>query len=126
VPMQPCFRPPTLNTSLHALASHLASMAQRSRAQAMLSEPASSEDRDDGQLVVPAGGGFVVAVIENRAKEARAQLKAAAVCLGARAHQPQTTHVHCMQVGLAALELESMTLSLLQYVEASRGYSNTQ
>ena len=30
-----------------------------------------------------------------------------------------------LQVGLAALELESMSLSLMQYAEFSRSYTNT-
>jgi hypothetical protein len=103
-------------------------MAQRSRAQlqlqAMLSEPALGDREDEGQLAA-AGGGFVVAVIENRAKEARASRQGLQQRKRERPMKGSPKPSFCLQVGLAALELESMTLSLVQYVEASRGYTST-
>lgn len=80
-------------------------------------------------------GGHLVALIENRAKEVRQPacslacrlpgLQGPSVCLAPSALRLAPT-AGPLQVGLAALELETMTLSLLQYVEFSRGYAATQ
>ena len=76
-------------------------------------------ERDDQRQPASA---CVVAIIENRAKEAST---------AALTTRPQWTatlqqaNLLRLQVGMAAMDTDTMKLSLMQYVESTRTYNNT-
>ena len=86
-----------------------------------------------------AGLGVVAAAIENRAKEVQRGIKAMKLCAACivtssiETTRPQScvhdaavcTAVLLVQIGLAIIDLSSMRLRLMQYVEISRSYSLT-
>lgn len=62
-----------------------------------------------------------VAVIENRAKEA----STAALTRPQWTANLQPANLPCLQVGMAAMDTDTMKLTLMQYVESTRTYNNT-